>query len=286
MLAVFVGLDAAGKTSIKVYLETLNLDAAKSTSMSNHNETYERGNLRIEVFPGQEILRFKEPLYATFFPAVDKLVFVVDASDTKRFSEAKKYWNFLKQMITKYCKKIPQTIVLAHKQDLKESVSADIILDQIFDQEDIDKYNIVSLETSIYDPISISLLLMAIHDGENIGLDKIIEALRSRSRANAAFIFDGHILPICYSSIDEDTKTMNLISDVICSLEKIGTIKTFISVFEDGGNMIAVSKKLNSERVIIGVYDYKEKTKNVLDLCINTLEYYMREIRKRAWKNW
>ncbi|MEX0567560.1 MAG: ADP-ribosylation factor-like protein [Candidatus Njordarchaeota archaeon] len=286
MLVVFVGLDAAGKTSIKVYLETLDLDAAKNTVMSNHNETYERGSLRIEVFPGQEILRFKEPLYATFFPAVDKIVFVVDASNRERFKEAKKYWEFLKHMIDKYCSKTPQLIVLAHKQDLKESVLSDVILNEIFDQKDIGKYKIIPLETSIYDPISISLLLMTIHDGKNIGLDKITESLRQRAKADVAFVFDGHVLPISYSSAGRDIRPINLISDVICSLEKIGTIKTFVSVFEDESNIIAVSKKIDSERVIIGVYNYRENTKNVLDLCIQTLGYYIKEIRKRAWGGW
>jgi len=98
MTIAFVGLDRAGKSSIKVYLESLSLNSAMNTRISNGVETYLVRNFRIDVFPGQEKLRYEETLYERLFPFVSKVVLVVDSVDRKRFPEVRKFWKFVKDI--------------------------------------------------------------------------------------------------------------------------------------------------------------------------------------------
>ena len=286
MLVVFVGLDNAGKSSIKIYLETLDVEKAKKTRMSNCVEVYQRGNIKFEVFPGQLILRINEKLYEVFFPHVSKIVFVVDAADKERFKAAKEYWKFVEKMIEKYCDKKPQIILLAHKQDLDGAISPDELQKIIFSDEEIGEFNIVSIGTSIYDPISMSLLLKTIHGASRLGIDEIIDSLREKTNADVAFLYDSHLLPIAISSSGRDENIIDLINNLVVSLEKIGELLAFAGFFAGRRNIAVVSEKVDGDRILVGVFNFRVKLKDAIETCKSVHGHYLEELRKRLWESW
>ncbi|MEM2833356.1 MAG: ADP-ribosylation factor-like protein [Candidatus Korarchaeota archaeon] len=281
MIIAFVGLDQAGKSSIKVYLESLSTKNALNTSMSNGVESYLRGNMRIDVFPGQEKLRYMELLYERFFPYIDKLALIVDASARDRFDEVKRYWKFLKNMLEKYAEKEIQVILVAHKQDLSGAVSSDELCKIIFDADDIERYNVIHLNTSIFDPISMSLLLRALHG--TIGLlESITEMLRVESRAQIVAIFDGHLLPIAISGTSPRSELFEKVHELVTSVEKFGYLKAFVAIFE-GEKVLAISRREGNERVIICIINFEETLERVIELSNNAISHYINELRKRFW---
>jgi len=284
-MLVFLGLDNAGKTSIKVYLETLDIEKAKQTKMSDKVEVYQRGNMRIEIFPGQKVLRYNEKLYEVFFPFVRRIAFIVDAADQDRFDEAKEYWEFIKKMIKKYCKEIPEVILVAHKQDLQNAVPADQIAKYILSKNDLKTFRIVAINTSIYDPISMSLLLKVLHGAHRLGIDRVVEVLRERTDSDVAFIYDNHLLPIAISLREKDEKIINRLTDVVISLERLGEIKVLYGTYADGKNILLLSEHAKEERIIIGVYGFTVNLKEVLIHCKATQKHYLAEMRRRLWSS-
>ncbi len=286
MLVVFLGLDKAGKTSIKVYLETLDTEKARNTRMSNGVEAYQRGDVKFEVFPGQFVLRMNERLYEVFFPHTHKIVFTVDAADKKRFSAVKEYWRFVKRMIEKYCDRTPNIILLAHKQDLDDAVSPAELEKIIFDKEDFSNYSIETIGTSIYDPLSMSLLLRTIHGASKIGIEQIVDTLREKTGSDVAFLYDSHLLPIAVSTSGRDSEIITLINDLIISIEKIGELTMFAGYFKGNRNIVAVSEKIGEDRILVGVFNFRVKLKEALDLCMGVHKHYISELRRRMWGGW
>lgn len=282
MLIIFVGLDRAGKSSIKIYLETLDVEKAKNTKMSNGLEVYRVGDFKIEVFPGQLTLRKNEKLYEVFFPHTSKIVFVVDAADRKRFKAVSEYWRFVKKMIEKYCNDKPQIILLAHKQDLDGAISPDELQKIIFSDEEIREFNVVSIGTSIYDPFSMASLLNILHGAKKASED-IAEALRRIANAELAFIYDGHILPVIYSSKGRDSdKIITHINDILLSLEKIDRIQAFAGYFSQK-NIAVISIETNDGRVLVGVFGFKNKLSYVLERCRDAGQKYISKYRSQLW---
>ncbi len=282
MLIIFVGLDRAGKSSIKVYLETLDVEKAKNTRMSNGLEAYIVGDFRIEIFPGQQKLRYNEKLYQVFFPPASKIVLVVDAADCQRFEDVKLYWKYIRKMIEKYCQQKPQIILLAHKQDIDGAIPPEKLKTIIFDREDFTKYRITTLGTSIYDPFSMSSLLNILHGAKEASGD-IAETLRRITKAELAFIYDGHILPILYSPARIDNNKIIIhINDILLSLEKIDRIQAFAGYFSTK-NIAVISINTDNRRVIAGVFGFKNKLSYVLERCRDAGRRYIEKYRDQLW---
>jgi len=281
MLCVLLGLDRAGKSSIKVYLETLNADLASKTEMSNGIEVYQRGSLKIEIFPGQRRLRYNERLYQVFFPMAQKILFVFDAADRARFGEVEKYFRYVEQMIEKYCREEPELIFVAHKQDLEGAIDAREFFDSIIRKTKISKVQF--LNTSIYDPWSMADLLKAVHGTDRVGTDSIVDTLRRLCSAEFAFIYDGHILPLAYSPRLNDSVLLVNINDVVCSLEKLGQIEAFVGFFRDKNFAIVSVTDDDNERVLVGVLGFSKSLRETLALCRETGSKYLRLYRGRLW---
>jgi len=285
MTIAFVGLDRAGKSSIKVYLESLSINKALNTKISNSVETYLRRKFRIDVFPGQEKLRYAETLYERLFPFVSKVAIIVDSADRNRFDEVRRYWKFVRNMIDKYARKNVQVILVAHKQDLTNAVTCGELSKMIFDANDIGKYGVVCVETSIFDPISMSLLLRILHGARGIGLEDIVDTLREQSRSQVAMIFDGHPFPIAISGAKPHSEIFNRIHELVLALEKYGYVKAFVGIFENE-KIFVLSKKRDDERVIFCLVNFEEKIETITKLCDNAMRNYISELRKRFWKGW
>ena len=279
-ICVFVGLDRAGKSSIKVYLETLNIEIAKNTKMSNGIEVYQRGGLKIEVFPGQRRLRYNEKLYQVYFGVARKIVFVVDSADHERFDEVRRYWDYVMRMVRKYCGDV-EIVFVAHKRDLEGSIPAR----ELYGRLGLDSGGVPVkfVDTTIYDPWSIAGLLKVIHGGDAIRVDDIVETLRRLCDAELAFIYDGHILPLAFSPKKlEGDNIIVYLNDVICSLEKIGQIKAFVGVFEKR-KLGTIAVGTNKERIIVGVYGFKTRITEALEYCRQTALRYMNQYRGELW---
>ena len=280
MIVAFVGLDRAGKSSIKVYLESLSLNSAMNTKISNGVETYLVRNFRIDVFPGQEKLRYEETLYERLFPLVDVVALVVDASDKERFDEVRRYWEFLRKMIRKYTKGNVRIILVAHKQDIKGAIQCSDLKRIIFGEDR--SLKVACVDTSIYDPISMSLLLRILHGAEKVGIEAIVDALREKARSHIAMIFDGHLLPIAISGAKPNSETFDRINDLIVALERYGRIKALMAVFEN--QKVFILSKQGGERVIFCLIDPKVDVGTLVELCDKAMRTYLREMRKRLWR--
>ncbi len=279
MLCVFVGLDRAGKSSIKVYLETLNVELAEKTEMSNGIEVYQRGGLKIEVFPGQRRLRYNEKLYEVYFRAAKKIVFVVDSADHKRFEEVKKYWDYVMEMIRKYCGDV-EIIFVAHKQDLEGSIPAR----ELYGRLGLDSGGVPVrfVDTTIYDPWSIARLLSMLHGSR--GVMDMADTLRTMCRADFAFIYDQQLLPVAYSPRDGKNHIILHINDVVCSLEKIDRIMAVVGIFRDKKlGIVAVEEE--GSRVIVGVYGFGVSIRDMLEFCRRAGTRYISEYRGELWSD-
>jgi len=278
MLIIFVGLDRAGKSSIKIYLETLDVEKAKNTKMSNGLEVYKVGDtFKIEVFPGQEKLRYNEKLYQVFFPPADKIFFIFDAADKKRFNEVTKYFRYIEEMINKYCNKKIEVILVAHKQDIEGAIKAKTFFEKHIKTTTINKISF--LDTSIYDPFSLSNLLKKIHGTK---IDNIVEALRRLCRAELAFLYDGHILPISYSPAKPNNNIITHINQILIAFEKIDKIEAFAGYFKTK-NIAAIAIYEKDSRIIIGVYGFKLSLRDTLNYCKQAGQKYISEYRDQMW---
>lgn len=285
MQVLFLGLDNAGKTSIKVYLETLNSEAAVKTKISNGVEVYKKGDLVMRIIPGQAALRMNEKFYRLYFPSADLIVFVVDAADKTRFDKAVDYWRFVRDKILEYGKEGIRVIFLAHKQDLDSALSAGEI-EKLFEGllEEVDP---VFLETSIFDYSSMVNLLNVIHNARKVGIDGLLEDLRKRLEADIAFLYDRHLLPISIAIRKKPNKELfDRISSVIVETEKLGEVHALILFFNDGSNLLVLGKRLPEERILVGAYNIRRGLSEAVKLFEGLYNQYREVYRKRLWASW
>ena len=279
---ILCGLDEAGKTSIKVYLENIDKEqATRPYIASTEVETYREHYLSVYVIPGQERFRYTEIFYQQYFSVADRIGLVVDASDHSRFKEVKEYWTYLKEMIKKYASKGIEVILIAHKQDKKEAVRVEEIATKILSKDDIKKYKIRMLNTSVLDIFSMYELLRAFYgDLKKVGLDAIVEVLCSNTKAGAAFLIDGQMLPI---SVVGSPDALKFMEEIFYPVFKRGILEYIALKFEQI-KFVAISKRADGDIVVAGVYDYKISLKDAIDYCNRALIKYIEEARKR-WKS-
>jgi len=279
---VLCGLDEAGKTSIKVFLENMDKsEAMKPYIASNNIETYKKHYLSIYVVPGQARFRNIEVFYEQYFPLADRLGYVVDAGDPTRFPEARQYWEYLKKMIKKYARKDMEVIFVAHKQDKKTAKRAETIIYNIFPKDDIKKYRIRMINTSVLDVFSMyELLRMFYGDIKKVGIDAIVDVLRVNTNARAAFLIDSHMLPI---SVVGNKEALKFMEEVFYPIYKRGSLEYMAIKFENI-RFLAIARRVNSDFVVAGVYDYKSQLGDAINYCNKALIKYMDEARKRWGK--
>jgi len=183
---LMVGLDYAGKTSIRQYLQTFDVNRALRTETSTSIETFRKSALNIYVVPGQELLRYEERIYEILLPITQKVCFVVDSADVSRFDKVKKYFEFIRRMMSKYASSDCELIVLAHKQDLPNAVDKRKIAELL----DVDETYV--LATSIMDPISMSQLCLKLI-GMNIEVLIPFSRVMKEKEVKAVFFSDKEI---------------------------------------------------------------------------------------------
>lgn len=279
---ILCGLDEAGKTSIKVFLENIDKDqATRPYIASTEVETYREHYLSIYIIPGQERFRYVELFYEQYIPIADRIGFVVDASDSSRFVEAKRYWQYLKEIIKKYASKKIEVIFIAHKQDKKGSIRAEELVKKIFSKDDIKKYKVRPLSTSVLDIFSMYELLRAFYgDLKKVGLDTIVEVLCSNTKASAAFLIDGQMLPI---SVIGSSDALKFMEEIFYPIFKRGILE-YLALKYEQIKFVAISRRVDSDIVVAGVYDYKTPLKDAINYCNRALIKYIDEARKR-WKS-
>ncbi|KAF2362644.1 Small GTP-binding protein domain [Trinorchestia longiramus] len=123
---LMVGLDGAGKTTI-LYKMKLGEVMTTIPTIGFNVETVEYKNLELTVWDvgGQEMLR---SLWRHYYQNANAVIFVVDSSDTSRFSEAKKELHITLE--SDELRDVP-VLVWANKQDMPGSVSADTLGQQL-----------------------------------------------------------------------------------------------------------------------------------------------------------
>ena len=115
---VFLGLDNAGKSALLHVLKTDRVTQTRPT-IHPHSEELKMGNLVLNTYDlgGHETAR---KIWKDYFPAVNAILFLVDAVDVKRFPEAYKELNDILE--TPELVNIPIAI-LGNKIDMAGAVS-------------------------------------------------------------------------------------------------------------------------------------------------------------------
>ena len=117
---VFLGLDNAGKSALLHVLKTDRVTQTRPT-IHPHSEELKMGNLVLNTFDlGGHVTARK--IWKDYFPAVNAILFLVDAVDVKRFPEAKQELESILE--TPELVNIPVAI-LGNKIDMAGAVSVE-----------------------------------------------------------------------------------------------------------------------------------------------------------------
>ena len=117
---VFLGLDNAGKSALLHVLKTDRVTQTRPT-IHPHSEELKMGNLVLNTFDlGGHVTARK--IWKDYFPAVNAVLFLVDAVDVKRFPEAKQELESILE--TPELVNIPVAI-LGNKIDMAGAVSVE-----------------------------------------------------------------------------------------------------------------------------------------------------------------
>ena len=272
---VFVGLDNAGKTSIKLFLQHLNREIALKTKASTSIERFARAGLSIAVIPGQRFYREDEKFYRILFPSADHIVLVVDSSRPDRFGEVKEYYKFVKKMIKKYSLKKPKFTILAHKQDIKGAVSGDYVKRAVAGA----RSRVLVLETSIHDMTSMIVLLRNLYgDLKGNYIDFITQALQERLCADGIAIYDAQRLPI---SVSGDKNIVEWVYDRYFDVFLRDDEFRFGVLSTNGKKIMMVVEKTNGYSVIVIATNFKTNIEETLSIIKETAQCYAKEFAKR-----
>jgi small GTP-binding protein len=145
------GLDQSGKSVFVRYLSTGELKEILPPTLAFAITDLQIKKLRIVIWdaPGQKIFR---NMWLRQVNRSDLIFFVIDASDQKRFPEAKEE---LDKIITKFRGEQAAPLVLCfHKCDLPASVQNMKEVKEIFNLDYIDNREVYKFETSVFQPDS------------------------------------------------------------------------------------------------------------------------------------
>ncbi|MEX0568238.1 MAG: ADP-ribosylation factor-like protein [Candidatus Njordarchaeota archaeon] len=275
---VFVGLDNAGKTSIKLFLQYLDKEKALSTVTSTSIEKFARAGLGISVIPGQKIYREDERFYKILFPSADHIVLVVDATRPDRFEEVKEYYAFIKKMMKKYCLKKTKITILAHKQDIKNAKDSETVKKAIAGI----RSKTMVLETSIHDLMSMIILLKNLYgDLKGNDIDFITQALQDRLKAEGVALYDSQKLPLSIAgNKDLLSKISNKYFDALLRDDDFhyGIIST------NGSNIAMACERVNGYSITLIATNFKVGIEEVLSIIREATSCYAKEFMKR-WGN-
>ena len=123
---LMLGLDSAGKTALLYQIKYKKaVKTIPTISFNTETIDYKGKNFTIWDIGGQDKLRC---LWNHYYPNTDGIIFVVDSKDEERIEEASK--EIKKLANEEELKNIP-ILVLANKQDLKESLAPDKITEKL-----------------------------------------------------------------------------------------------------------------------------------------------------------
>jgi len=272
LIATFVGLDYAGKSSIRIYLESFDIEKAMKTMTSRKVEQFKRGRLNIFVIPGQKLFRYEEKFYRKLFPITEVVIFVVDAADRDRFDEVKEYFDYVMNMIKKYAKEDCRLLVLAHKQDLPNAAKAKEIAELLGVREK------QVLETSIYQIGTIYRLLLKLHGTDTTPFDGIAYELAQKTKAETVIIADKNMFP--YTTLGNEELAMNKLRAFIEFLNISGDCDVLISLYKKMKTFF-VKNYIGKDEVFVIVVNSKADSKTILDAVKEAFKRIAEEYQKR-----
>jgi len=272
MIITFVGLDYAGKSSIRIYLECFDIEKAMKTMTSRKVEQFKRGKLNIFVIPGQKLFRYEEKFYRKLFPITEVVVFVVDAADRDRFDEVKEYFDYVMNMMKKYGKEDCRLLVLAHKQDLPNAAKAKEVAELLGVKEK------QVLETSIYQIGTIYRLLLALHGTDTTPFDAIAYELMRKTNAETVVIADRDIFP--YTTLGDARVAMSKLRAFIDFLNTSGECDILIALHR-GLRTFFIKNPIGNDEVIIVIINSKADSRTVINAVKDAYKRIAEEYQKR-----
>ena len=274
MIVTLVGLENAGKTSIKVFIQTLSLEKALNTKTSTKIEELRKKKVKFYIIPGQRVFRFDEKYYKTLFPISDVVVFVVDAADKSRFEKAQEYFEFVKEMMKKYGKEGQKLLILAHKQDLENAVPGKEIAKLLGVSE---KY---VLETSIFDPTSILHLILRLHGEKVTVFEAIAMKLLQDTKADTVAIADKNGFP--YAVFGNEEIAMSYIAATSKTFMEIGSFSMNI-IIKEKNKTICMMDSVEDDFIFLIVINARENIRKVSE-CMKSALVKIKEAYVKRWK--
>ena len=130
MRILFIGLDAAGKTTILYQLKLGELVTTVPT-VGYNKETIEHGSVNFtawDVGVGDKTRRYYQSLLRHYYQSTKAVVFVIDSHDRERYREAV---DVLQKTISDEELRDVPIVILANKQDLSDVMNREEILNDL-----------------------------------------------------------------------------------------------------------------------------------------------------------